>query len=243
MAEKYNRTSFEELLGWLQLPPTLCCVQMSLRSCCLAQSWSCSPCPVQRARFFLISQEKGSCGTPLEFSPGPIRRGCRGRRNPTAACCSPTCIILGRRQPHFPGSPLPEAFDQGTAPCVLLRAEPTFPVTLPSLHGWRSVCIRAPHPRGFMFPLCCSFWFRKALCWGCLKIWRRRRGTFSGRALQPASITSKPARGHVILTDVVHYRSGYCTDVSHGIAPTLLLVCQGYISKYNIAEKQKEAAD
>lgn len=116
-------------------------------------------------------EEKGSCGTPLEFSPGPTRRGCRGRRNPTAACCSPTCITLGRRQPHFPGRPLPEAFDQGTAPCVLLRAEPTFPVTLPSLHGWCSVCIRAPHPRGFMFPLRCSFWFREALCWGCLKIW------------------------------------------------------------------------
>jgi len=56
MAEKHNRTSFEELLGWLQLPPTLCCVQMSLCSCCLAQSWGCSPSPVQRARFFLISQ-------------------------------------------------------------------------------------------------------------------------------------------------------------------------------------------
>lgn len=176
MTEKHNRTSFEELLGWLQLPPTLCCVQMSLCSCCLAQSWGCSPSPVQRARFFLSSQllqwrKRAPAAPPWSSALALLGGDAGGRRNPTAACCSPTCITLGRRQPHFPGRPLPEAFDQGTAPCVLLRAEPTFPVTLPSLHGWRSVCIRAPHLRGFMFPLRCSFWFREALCWGCLKIW------------------------------------------------------------------------
>lgn len=84
------------------------------------------------------AEEKGSCSILLEFSPGSTWRGCEGRRNRSAACCSPRCIALGRRQPHFPGSLLPEAFDQGTAPCVLLRAEPTFPVTLPSLHSWFS---------------------------------------------------------------------------------------------------------
>lgn len=87
-------------------------------------------------------EEKGSCSLPFESSPSS-GGDAGGAACPSAYCGHTSCVASGRRQPHFPGVPLPKSFDQGRARSrAHVSCNPSFPA-YPLLCG-KGKFIRAP---------------------------------------------------------------------------------------------------
>lgn len=149
----------------------------------------------QRAGLFLIprllqGRKRAPAASPPRAAPARPGGDAGGPACPSACCCRTRCVASGRRQPRFPASLCQKPLIKAGLP-ALLEAEPTFPVTLPSLRtrcsvgkanlpeglhiagqGWEpsSISVAVPWQGSAQLHVHPKICFKRALCWGCLKI-------------------------------------------------------------------------
>lgn len=125
-------TSFPEPLGWLQLSTTpggaLYHRQILLCSCSLLVCLFLIPHLFQ-------GRKRAPAASPLRAAPALPGGDAGGAACPSACCGHTSCVASGRRQPRFPGIPLPKSFDQGRARSrAHVSCNPSFPAH-PLLRG------------------------------------------------------------------------------------------------------------
>lgn len=94
-------------------------------------------------------RKRAPAASPLRAAPALPGGDAGGAACPSACCGHTSCVASGRRQPRFPGVPLPKSFDQGRARSrAHVSCNPSFPAH-PLLRGKgkfiRAAVRGAPH--------------------------------------------------------------------------------------------------